>query len=618
MALKKLAFYLIAAALLLAATTGRSQVEIPLSESHWAYSAMSELADRGLAPGYEAVDFQGRTTYTREQMARAVVAVQDLMNIDPSKFSSEDTALLNGLKKEFAEELERLGELHDTTTPSPDKTKVPVEHFSYKALQTLADHGLLPGMTGAMFQGGRVFTRTELASYTAQVMVTKQQKPGRFKEDDLQALAWLAQEFETELAGLPGLSSGTTGGAPRDMFVISGTGNLFIGVTKGDKASITNRLTFDGRGGRVRAYMSGTLDNTDRTGADIDFGHTYAFEVTKKLVGYHTNADDAASDSYLLMGNVNNIDVGSGLTVGAANVKGIYASMANVLGGRASAFWGDDTGGGEYMAARYENRSSQGRTWGVTATREENDTGAPLHAAGFDFSTISSSRRMDMEYTFISGAGRGLFMKYSDQLNSDLGLRMEYRNYRDFILEHNNPPKYLGRSGGDGENEKSAYVRLQWRHGRQWSYSLSRDHIYSPDIGRRTNVFFGQEYRPSQIWLMAWGWERERGGDAAEPERSVKLRYRGWRDAVLAGTWRRSIRTSGPSSTTRLDLSWPMFDDAGKIILSLTRRLSTSQRTNSYRLRFSGPLGGIHSASLSYDYSPLGTNKFDMNMTWKF
>jgi hypothetical protein len=140
---------------------------------------------------------------------------------------------------------------------------------------------------------------------------------------------------------------------------------------------------------------------------------------------------------------------------------------------------------------------------------------------------------------------------------------------------------------------------------------------YSPDLGRRTGLYLGSEWQPNAKWLLGGGFESERGGATAERERSVKLRYAGMRDLVVTGSWKRNVGGSGPSSTTRMDFTLPVISDAAKMIISATRRRTRSRRANSYRLRISGPTGGMQT-SLSFDYAPTGSNRFDVSMTWTF
>jgi hypothetical protein len=241
-----------------------------------------------------------------------------------------------------------------------------------------------------------------------------------------------------------------------------------------------------------------------------------------------------------------------------------------------------------------------------------------LHAAGLHMDREFESRRLSLDYVAAEGAGHGFFASLARNISPSMTALVEYRRYRDFILEHNNPPQYLGRSGGNGENETSYLVRLEWDAGDKWGYILSRDHIYSPGTGRKTNVFFAQEYRPGPKWAMAWSWEKEQGEGESEAERGVRVRYAGFGDTTLAGSWKRTMRPSGPSSTTRLNITRPVMNRLGRLLLSFTRRKAASRRSYSYRARLSRTLGPGSAVSVSYDYTGTATNRLDMNYTWKY
>ena len=117
---------------------------------------------------------------------------------------------------------------------------------------------------------------------------------------------------------------------------------------------------------------------------------------------------------------------------------------------------------------------------------------------------------------------------------------------------------------------------------------------------------------------MAWSWEKEQGQGVSETERGVRLRYSGFGDTTIAGSWKRAVRGGSPSGTTRIDITQPILDRLGTLLLSFTRRKASSRRAYSWRARVSRRLGQGNAVSVSYDYTGTATNRLDMNLTWKY
>lgn len=601
--------------LLLGADVAKPQVEIPLSETHWAYRDLATLARDGLVPGFAPEDFDGRRQFTREDIARAITATRDAYTNSPASFSASHLALLKKLQKEFQNELEQLGD----NRPLPDaelSPAVPPSHWAYQAFETFAGNGLID-VPAHRFEGGRIYSRAEMAELTRQLIAMEKKDSSKFTNLDARMLIYLQMEFRDELESHETVATSSAPGAQPAPWTISGTGNLYIGVTKGNKSSIATRLTLNAVAPRLESYFAGDVDNSDRSGSDVDFGRAYTFDLSRKLVGWHSDKNDTQRDDYLLIGDVNNIDFDEGLVAGAMNVKGAYAS-AGSPGRRSMILWGEDSSGREISGARYSRKMGADTRIAALILREYINTGDLKNSAAIHMNRSFSSRRLAVEFAKAQGAGHGVYTSWRRTYSDAFSALAEYRYYRDFTLDHNNPPRYLGRSGGNGENEKSMHVRLQWRMGGKWSFILSRDHIYSPLTGRKTNVFFAQEYKPDHSWVLAWSVEKERGNGQSESERAIRLRYSGFKETTLAGTWKRAVRPSGPSSTTRLDVTHPIMNHMGRLLFSFTRRKASSRRTHSYRMRVSRRMGAGNAVSVSYDYTGTATNRLDMNMTWKY
>ncbi|MBP2665011.1 MAG: S-layer protein [Firmicutes bacterium] len=77
-------------------------VDVP--KGHWAYDAVSRLAQDGVIMGDSATVFNGGKVVTRYEMAKVVANAVSKMD----KANAEDQALIEKLSKEFAEELANL------------------------------------------------------------------------------------------------------------------------------------------------------------------------------------------------------------------------------------------------------------------------------------------------------------------------------------------------------------------------------------------------------------------------------------------------------------------------------------------------------------------------------
>ena len=71
---------------------------------HWAYDAVSQLAQDGVIEGYGDSTFKGSQKITRYEMAQMIAKAMAKQNV-----SSTDKALIDKLSSEFSDELTSLG-----------------------------------------------------------------------------------------------------------------------------------------------------------------------------------------------------------------------------------------------------------------------------------------------------------------------------------------------------------------------------------------------------------------------------------------------------------------------------------------------------------------------------
>lgn len=85
---------------------------------HWAYDAVSQLAEDGVIEGYGDTTFRGNQSITRYEMAQMVAKAMAKSNV-----SSADKALIDKLAAEFSDELGSLGVRVANLERNADKVK---------------------------------------------------------------------------------------------------------------------------------------------------------------------------------------------------------------------------------------------------------------------------------------------------------------------------------------------------------------------------------------------------------------------------------------------------------------------------------------------------------------
>ncbi len=104
-------------------------------QDHWAYSAVSELADAGLVTGYEDGTFGGDRTVTRYEMAQMV---DNLLQNDTA--SEEQKAMIDRLAAEFSDEIDTLHGDVDEVKAEQERVKFSGDtRLRYAALEDNGD-----------------------------------------------------------------------------------------------------------------------------------------------------------------------------------------------------------------------------------------------------------------------------------------------------------------------------------------------------------------------------------------------------------------------------------------------------------------------------------------------
>lgn len=76
-----------------------------VSESDWAYSAVSDLSAQGVMEGYPDGTFKGENNVTRFEMAQIIARLM----VSESKLNADQKSVVDKLAAEYADELVNLG-----------------------------------------------------------------------------------------------------------------------------------------------------------------------------------------------------------------------------------------------------------------------------------------------------------------------------------------------------------------------------------------------------------------------------------------------------------------------------------------------------------------------------
>ncbi len=119
--MKKTVISALTAALVVGAASTTFAATNPFSDvpsDHWAYDAVSQLAQDGVIEGYGDTTFQGDKNITRYEMAQMVAKAMAKTNV-----SGTDKALIDKLAAEFSDELNNLGVRVSNLERNADKVK---------------------------------------------------------------------------------------------------------------------------------------------------------------------------------------------------------------------------------------------------------------------------------------------------------------------------------------------------------------------------------------------------------------------------------------------------------------------------------------------------------------
>ena len=122
--MKKTVLSAITTALVVGAASTTFAATNPFSDvpsDHWAYDAVSQLAQDGVIEGYGDNTFQGNKNITRYEMAQMVAKAMAKSN--SGNVSAADKALIDKLSTEFSDELDNLGVRVSNLERNADKVK---------------------------------------------------------------------------------------------------------------------------------------------------------------------------------------------------------------------------------------------------------------------------------------------------------------------------------------------------------------------------------------------------------------------------------------------------------------------------------------------------------------
>lgn len=508
--------------------------------------------------------------------------------------------------------------------------QVPPGDEIYRLFYGLARDGLIRRYPHFHFNGGRTFTRRELAEVVADIIHELNRRPSLATPERLAQVRRLIEEFGPELRRLgadlslppeirpaapppEGVAPEPTE-AERFPLRLFGSDITTWSLTEGKgNDSLSSLLDFNvemvAPVHLFRAEMVGTLgdrgfgDRRRHTG-DIAFSDRYVFDLSERYVEFFLPrevADDVFAESKI--GDLRNTTYARGLMLGAVDPDG-YQLKAGIPGTlRTQSLWGKTDDNTAVFGSRAEaqlidtggavddTQLSVGLSAADVDAREKARRG---FAYGTDVSLRSNFVDLEAEAVDVEESGRGLFAGATVFYSPDLNFFAKYRNYRRLLLRVNNAPIYEGLSGGDDEDDESLQVgsvAVPWRDEETRRFlqftarvEQSRDHDASGDlrdgfVEARVGAWEGGE--------LAAGLEleRDRGGDAYNRLAIVDFSQQlPWKASVRAN-YARDDRDGDVIHTARPTFRIPVWTDDLVFEYNHTYRVDRGDAENTFQPR---------------------------------
>ena len=357
----------------------------------------------------------------------------------------------------------------------PQDPQVPPTHWSYREFHDLAGEGLVTRYPAFDFLGGRVFTRSELAVVTGDIVRLLNEKPELATAQRVERVKKLITEFEPEMkiVGLPRdlpepAKPVQPAAAPPKGVKTFGSDVHTITINKDHADTYTRTLDMNFEGDWWASKLAGTMDTKPNAGVDHRRGDAFftdrlSFISTERWFDAFGTVTPGLSGR-LRMGDMRNTTFASGLLLGAANIDGF----------RGAARWQDWLDG--VVVEGHSDKGSSVIAGRGAVTLLAGSLSIGLEAADIDASSSLRGGTLagpSIFYTdtFVDAwlelvddrdAGSGAFARCIFYYHHNLQFQADLRNYRDLAIDENSAPIYSGISGGQDEDDRGGLFKSIW------------------------------------------------------------------------------------------------------------------------------------------------------------
>ncbi len=357
----------------------------------------------------------------------------------------------------------------------PQDPQVPPTHWSYREFHELAGEGLVTRYPAFDFLGGRVFTRSELAEVTGDIVRLLNEKPELATVQRVERVKKLIAEFETEMktAGLgrdlpePAKPVQPVPPPPKGVRTF-GSDVHTVTINKDHVDTYTRTVDMNFEGDWWASKLAGAMDTKPNAGVDHRRGDAFftdrlSFISTERWFDAFGTVTPGLTGR-LRAGDMRNTTFASGVLLGAANIDGF----------RGSARWKDwldvvaleghsDKGSGVIAGRASVSLLAGSLSIGLEAA--EIDASSSLRGgtlAGPSFFYTDTYVDAWLELVDDLDAGSGAFARCIFYYHHNLQFQADLRNYRELTVDENSAPIYSGISGGQDEDDRGGLFKSIW------------------------------------------------------------------------------------------------------------------------------------------------------------
>ena len=524
------------------------------------------------------------------------------------------------------------------------------QHWVLKELSFLVREGVVTGLPSFFFEGGKSWTRGEVATLLGKIFDKMGREGADPKRQVVESLRRLIQEFQPELESLnveQTLSYGDLWkireqkkkvvdgqeGSEEDWDVFGSSTTSWTHSFPTHDGDWKENLNVGVRKGEVKAEA--TLIAQQEATAPFALGvrefrlGVRAKGILDKYALTWDRDDEKIGHLQSIFGYTGGSSWSKGLTVGNLNLEGANFLLDINKDERLEWVMGRTQGenADRLMAMHYKKSVNENLTWmlqGVGAWyHEASSSGArglsdeTVWGAGMEW----SDDRLEAvtELGFSARGGWGGFAEVQYPVGDWGELHWNGRHYDDFDFDYHSPEAYRGISGGDDVNEQGTGLDFDAQMNDKYGMAFSLDSSFGGSAGRLyyayaelnseeswadVNVSFEHEW--SRLWL-----------NKITTFRLSRSFDTGWRASL---DWSRDKVDGEGSHSTRAALYWDAIREVLSVSSSLSNRHNSSGRnlTQQFGVNWNITSSQFFSVQTTFSRPDSADNSAEINYLLKF